>query len=107
MAETEFSPVEEAVIDALGTVIDPEIDMDLVNLGLIYAVDVDDDGNCTVTMTLTTMGCPLSDVLHQSIEKAVLAVPGVATCQINLVWEPAWDMSRMSRYARLALGIHM
>lgn len=101
-----FSPLENKVMDALENVIDPELGIDLVNLGLIYDVRVDDTGSCTVTMTLTTMGCPLGDVLNKEITKAVISVDGVNKCDINLVWEPVWDISRMSRFAKIALGIH-
>lgn len=101
-----FSPLENKVMDALEDVIDPELGIDLVNLGLIYDVKVDDKGICTVTMTLTTMGCPLGNLLNESITKAVTSVDGVNECKINLVWEPVWDISRMSRFAKIALGIH-
>lgn len=101
------SPIEDKVMDALEKVIDPELGIDLVNLGLIYDVQVDDQGQCTITMTLTTMGCPLTDVLHKDITAAALSVDGVNQCKINVVWEPAWDISRMSRFAKIALGIHM
>ncbi|MDD6432757.1 MAG: metal-sulfur cluster assembly factor [Lactobacillaceae bacterium] len=102
-----LSPVEDKVLSALEKVIDPELGIDLVNLGLIYKVEVDDNGECTVTMTLTTMGCPLGDVLNDAITKAVTSVEGVEKCNINLVWEPAWDISRMSRFAKISLGIHI
>lgn len=92
---------------ALGEVIDPELGMDLVNLGLIYGIDVDEQGMCTVTMTLTTMGCPIGDLLDRSIKFAVKSVDGIRDCQIHLVWEPAWTVERMSKYAKIALGIHM
>lgn len=101
-----YSAIENLVMDALEKVIDPELGIDLVNLGLIYDVRVDDQGTCTVTMTLTTMGCPLGDILNRDITSAVLSVDGVDDCKINLVWEPAWDISRMSRFAKIALGIH-
>lgn len=101
-----FSPIENKVMDALEKVIDPELGIDLVNLGLIYDVKVDDAGACTVTMTLTTMGCPLGDVLNKKITDAVMGVDGITACKINLVWEPVWDISRMSRFAKIALGIH-
>lgn len=110
MAEEEaqpLSPIEDKVMDALEQVIDPELGIDLVNLGLIYGVKVDDDGECIVTMTLTTMGCPLGDVLNDAITNAVTSVEGVKKCDINLVWEPAWDISRMSRFAKISLGIHI
>lgn len=103
---TPFSPIENQVMDALKKVIDPELGIDLVNLGLIYDVRVDDAGACTVTMTLTTLGCPLSDLLNEQITQVVLSVDAVEECKINLVWEPAWNISKMSRFARLALGIH-
>ena len=98
--------IEKKVMDALAKVIDPELGIDLVNLGLIYDVKVDDDGLCTVAMTLTTMGCPLTDFLNKAINEAVVGVAGVNNCKVNLVWEPAWDISKLSRFARLALGIH-
>ncbi|WP_076461655.1 metal-sulfur cluster assembly factor [Limosilactobacillus caccae] len=104
--EKPFSPIENKVMDALEEVIDPELGIDLVNLGLIYDVTVDDQGQCTVTMTLTTMGCPLGDFLNEAITKAVTSVDGIEKCDINLVWEPVWDISRMSRFAKVALGIH-
>ncbi len=104
--EREYSPLENKVMTALEDVIDPELGIDLVNLGLIYDVKVDEEGTCVVTMTLTTMGCPLGDMLHDSITKAVCDVEGVKECQINLVWEPVWDLSKMSRFAKIALGVH-
>lgn len=104
--EKPFSPIENKVMDALEEVIDPELGIDLVNLGLIYDVTVDDQGQCTVTMTLTTMGCPLGDFLNEAITNAVTSVDGIEKCDINLVWEPVWDISRMSRFAKVALGIH-
>ena len=97
----------EKVKAALGEVIDPELGVDLVNLGLIYGIDVDDQGMCTVTMTLTTMGCPIGDLLDRSIRFAVKSVDGINDCRIRLVWEPVWTVERMSKYAKIALGIHM
>lgn len=105
MTEDELSPKEQDVMDALKKVIDPELGIDLVNLGLIYGVDVDEEGHCEVTMTLTTMGCPISDVLYSMIKKAVLGVEEIKECDINLVWEPAWSPAKMSRFARMALGV--
>ncbi|MTV82541.1 metal-sulfur cluster assembly factor [Secundilactobacillus folii] len=104
--DTQLSPLENDVMDALENVIDPELGIDLVNLGLIYGIKVDDAGKCVVTMTLTTMGCPIGNLLADSITDAVKSVAGVTDCDINLVWEPAWTMDRMSRFAKVALGIH-
>lgn len=102
----EYSPTEDAVMGALEKVIDPELGIDLVNLGLIYDVSVDDDGLCIVTMTLTTMGCPLGDFLNDAITEAATSVDGVNKCKINLVWEPVWGIDKMSRFAKIALGLH-
>ncbi|MDV0430803.1 metal-sulfur cluster assembly factor [Lactiplantibacillus sp. DA1] len=101
-----LSPVEDAVMKSLEQVIDPELGVDMVNLGLIYGVDVDDNGSCTVTMTLTTMGCPLGNLLASQINQAIMSVDGVKDCELDLVWEPAWGIDKMSRFAKVALGIH-
>lgn len=93
------------MIEALQTVIDPELRIDLVNLGLIYGLSLT-DGVVTVTMTLTTMGCPISQVLTNMIESALEKLPEVDRVDINLVWEPAWSPAKMSRFARVALGYH-
>ncbi|MCI1975227.1 MAG: metal-sulfur cluster assembly factor [Limosilactobacillus sp.] len=105
--EKSLSDKEQEVMNALKKVIDPELGIDLVNLGLIYGVSIDEQKNCEITMTLTTMGCPISDVLYSMIKKAVLSVPEVEACKINLVWEPAWSPQKMSRFARIALGIRV
>ena len=101
-----LSPVEDAVMKSLEQVIDPELGVDMVNLGLIYGVDVDDNGSCTVTMTLTTMGCPLGNLLASQINQAIMSVDGVKNCELDLVWEPAWGIDKMSRFAKVALCIH-
>lgn len=95
---------KDRIMEALQEVIDPELGIDIVNLGLIYGVEIEDN-KAIVTMTLTTMGCPLSDILHDSIEEEVKSVEGINKCEIELVWYPVWDISRMSRYARISLGI--
>ena len=97
--------LQDRMLDALSTVIDPELGCDVVNLGLIYGLSMV-DSVVTVTMTLTTMGCPISDVLEQMIGDALTALPEVTAVNINLVWEPAWGIDKMSRYARIALGVH-
>ena len=100
-----LSPIEQEVLEKLQTVIDPELGIDLVNLGLIYDIEVNDQ-QCKITMTLTTMGCPISDLLYKMIKEAVLQVAQITKCEINLVWEPAWGPDKMSRFARMALGVH-
>ena len=99
-------PVADQIIKALQDVIDPELGIDLVNLGLIYGVDMTAEGVVTVRMTLTTMGCPSTDVLQQMIDSALRKVEGVKKVQIEVVWEPAWTPDRMSRFAKIALGYH-
>ena len=93
------------VLDALENVIDPELGIDIVNLGLIYDVDVDDNGTCKINMTLTTPGCPLSDVLDRDIKEKAGNIDGIKQVDINLVWYPVWTMDKMSRYTKIALGI--
>ncbi|MSD83088.1 DUF59 domain-containing protein [Lactobacillus curvatus] len=97
--------LKERILAALETVIDPELGIDIVNLGLVYGLNLDENGLCTIDMTLTTMGCPLTDVLTDSIHQAMAKIPEVNAVKVNLVWYPAWDTSKMSRYARIALGI--
>lgn len=98
--------LQDRMIDALQSVIDPELGIDLVNLGLIYGMSLT-DGVATVTMTLTTVGCPISQVLENMIGTALEKLPEVNDVKIDIVWEPAWSPSKMSRYARVALGYHM
>lgn len=97
--------VEASIMDALTTVIDPELRVDIVNLGLINAVDINSIGDVTINMTLTTMGCPLISVLEEMIDEALKILPEVKTNKVELTWEPAWEIDRMSRYAKMALGL--
>jgi metal-sulfur cluster biosynthetic enzyme len=104
-AQQSVADLKDRMLTALESVIDPELGCDLVNLGLIYGLSLT-DGVATVTMTLTTMGCPITQVLQNMIETALSKLPEVDDVQIKLVWEPAWTPEKMSRYARLALGYH-
>lgn len=97
--------LEENMLGALENVIDPELGIDIVNLGLIYGVEMDDDGLCTVTMTLTTMGCPLAGHIEQDIRRALADIPEIKDIHVNIVWDPPWGKDKMSRYAKIALGI--
>lgn len=97
--------IKQEILEALETVIDPELGIDIVNLGLVYGVDLSEDGKLHIKMTLTTMGCPLSDVLTDSIHTAMEDVDAVTDVEVELVWSPAWTTDRMSRYARIALGV--
>lgn len=104
-SQEEIDGIKERIIQALEQVIDPELGIDIVNLGLVYEVELENNGHCIVKMTLTTMGCPLADVITDQIMTALKDVPEVAKSEVQLVWYPAWTTDRMSRYARIALGI--
>lgn len=96
---------EQALIDAIATVYDPEIPVNIYELGLIYAIEIGEDGAVKVEMTLTAPGCPSAQELPAQVQKAVLGVPGVARCDVEVVWDPPWDPSRMSDEARLAVNM--
>jgi FeS assembly SUF system protein len=96
---------EDAIITMLKTVFDPEIPVDIYELGLIYGVDVSEDGDATITMTLTTPHCPVAESLPQEVELRAMSVPGIRDAVVNLVWDPPWDPSKMSDEARLELGM--
>ncbi|MDJ0944296.1 MAG: SUF system Fe-S cluster assembly protein [Kiloniellales bacterium] len=100
------SPVatREAVIDAVREVYDPEIPVNIYELGLIYDLQVEADGSVLVTMTLTAPACPVAGEMPQQVADAIAAVAGVGEVQVTLTWEPAWTKERMSEDARLALG---
>jgi FeS assembly SUF system protein len=98
-------PREEAVIEACATVYDPEIPVNIYELGLIYAIDIAEDGAVRVEMTLTAPGCPSAQELPDQVREAVMAVPGVPHCEVEVVWDPPWEPSRMSEDARLALNM--
>lgn len=93
------------IIAALKTVYDPEIPSDIYELGLIYKIDIDDDRNVAVEMTLTAPGCPVAGEMPIWVENAVNAVPGVASTAVSLTFDPPWDQSRMSDEARLVLNM--
>ena len=93
------------ILGAMENVIDPEIGIDIVNLGLVYDVDLNDEGICMVTMTLTSMGCPLGPVIVDQIRTVLSDIPEVKDVDVNVVWNPPWSKDMMSRYAKMALGI--
>ncbi len=96
---------EDEIINAIATVFDPEIPVNIYELGLIYAIDLHDDGRVKVEMTLTAPGCPSAQELPVQVRDAVLAVDGVTACDVETVWDPPWDPSRMSDDARLSLNM--
>ena len=95
----------DAIIDALKEIYDPEIPVNIYELGLIYGVVVTDDGHAVVTMTLTTPHCPVAESMPAEVELRVGAVPGVGDVEVNLVWDPPWDPQKMSDEAKLELGM--
>jgi FeS assembly SUF system protein len=99
------SDLQAAVVETLKSIYDPEIPVDIYELGLIYGVDVSEDGDATITMTLTTPHCPVAESLPQEVELRALSVPGIRDAVVNLVWDPPWDPSKMSDEARLELGM--
>ena len=96
---------ENDVIGAIASVYDPEIPVNIYELGLIYAIDLHDDGQVRIEMTLTAPGCPSAQELPVQVRDAVLGVRGVTGCAVDTVWDPPWDQSRMSEDARLALNM--
>ena len=105
MEEGKYIASEENIADALRTVYDPEIPVDIYELGLIYKLDIADNGNLRIEMTLTAPGCPVAGVLPQQVADAAASVDGIGEVEVYLVWEPAWDMEKISEDAKLALDI--
>jgi FeS assembly SUF system protein len=101
----EMARLTDGIVSALKTVFDPEIPVDIYELGLIYKVDIDDDRAVTIDMTLTTPNCPSAAELPGQVENAVAGVPGVREAKVNIVWDPPWDQSRMSDEARTVLDM--
>ncbi|MCX8477034.1 MAG: SUF system Fe-S cluster assembly protein [Sphingomonas sp.] len=95
----------ESVIDALKEIYDPEIPVNIYDLGLIYGVDITADGHAAVTMTLTTPHCPVAESMPGEVELRVGSVPGVGHAEVNLVWDPPWDPQKMTDDAKLELGM--
>ncbi|MFJ7668090.1 metal-sulfur cluster assembly factor [Lysinibacillus sp. NPDC097195] len=97
--------MKDSMLSALENVIDPELGIDIVNLGLVYDVELDDEGVATVTMTLTSMGCPMGPVIVDQVNTAMSELPEVKSTNVNIVWNPPWSKDKMSRYAKMALGV--
>ena len=104
LPEAEVERITSDLIGALKTVYDPEIPVDIYELGLIYKVDLDDDRNLVIDMTLTAPGCPVAGEMPGWVENAARAVEGVQDVTVNMVFDPPWDASRMSEEAQVALN---
>ncbi|MDR1525803.1 MAG: iron-sulfur cluster assembly protein [Tannerella sp.] len=103
--ENEFLKTEEEIVKALKTVYDPEIPINIYDLGLIYKVDIDEDGNVAIDMTFTAPNCPAADFIIEDVRQKVESIDGVKSAQINLVFEPEWDKDMMTEEAKLELGL--
>ena len=97
--------IEEKIVAMLKTVFDPEIPVNVYDLGLIYKIDVSDSGEAVIDMTLTAPNCPAADFILEDVRQKVDSLEGVKSANVNLVFEPAWDQSMLSEEARLELGI--
>lgn len=104
MTQQEKSQIEERIVDVLKTVYDPEIPVNIYDLGLIYKIDLSDDGTLDIDMTFTAPSCPAADFIIEDVRTKVEAVNGVKSANVNMVFEPEWDKSMMTEEARVELG---
>ena len=104
MTQEEKTQIEERIVEVLKTVYDPEIPVNVYDLGLIYKIDLKEDGDLDMDMTLTAPACPAADFIMEDVRQKVESVTGVNSANINLVFEPTWDQGMMSEEARLELG---
>jgi FeS assembly SUF system protein len=105
LTQDELNRLTDQLIDKLKTVYDPEIPVDIYELGLIYKVDVSDSKDVAIDMTLTAPGCPVAGEMPGWVRDAVMEIPGLKSCNVELVFEPPWDASRMSDEAKLQLNM--
>ena len=104
MTQKEKTQIEERIVDVLKTVYDPEIPVNIYDLGMIYKIDVKDDSTVDLDMTFTAPNCPAADYILEDVRTKIEIVEGVKGSNVNLVFEPAWDQSMMSEEARVELG---
>ena len=104
--ESPAESLEEQVADVLRTVYDPEIPVNVYELGLVYGVAINPGNEVIVRMTLTSPGCPVAGSLPSEVEQKVLAIPGVTSARVDLVWDPPWNPGMMSEVAKLQLGMY-
>lgn len=101
---TQRNDIQNNVIRVLKTIYDPEIPVDIYELGLIYNIGVEDDGKVIIMMTLTSPSCPVAETLPPEVEQKIATIKGVNGCKVEITWEPTWDKSMMSEEAQLELG---
>ena len=106
MVDVNKQVLEEKVIEALKSCYDPEIPVNIYELGLIYGIKIDDEGNVEIEMTLTSPACPVAGSLPPEVESRVSAIPGVKSCKVSVVWDPPWGMHMMSEEAKLQLNLY-
>ena len=106
MTQEEKTKIEERIVDVLKTVYDPEIPVNIYDLGLIYRVEVNDEGIVDIDMTFTAPSCPAADFILEDVRQKVDTIEGVKSANVNLVFEPEWDKSMMTEEARVELGFH-
>ncbi len=104
MTQQEKTAIEERIVDVLKTVYDPEIPVNIYDLGLIYKVDVKDNGDVDIDITFTAPSCPAADFILEDVRQKVDGIEGVKSAAVNLVFEPTWDQSMMTEEARVELG---
>ena len=104
MTQEEKTKIEERIVDVLKTVYDPEIPVNIYDLGPIYKIEVNDEGNVDIDMTFTAPSCPAADFILEDVRQKVDTIEGVKTSNVNLVFEPEWDQSMMTEEARVELG---
>ncbi|MFD1929155.1 metal-sulfur cluster assembly factor [Sporosarcina siberiensis] len=97
--------MKDSMMGVIENVIDPELGIDIVNLGLIRDVELSEEGTAIVTMTLTSMGCPMGPQIVANIEQELMELPEVKEVEVKIVWSPPWSKEYMSRYAKIALGV--
>ena len=104
LTEAEIQRLGDQVVEVLHTIYDPEIPVDIYELGLIYDVEISEEGDSKVLMTLTTPNCPVAESLPEEVEQKVAGIEGIKSCELELTFEPAWTKDMMSEEALLALG---
>ena len=105
MEQSEKTKIEEQIVDVLKTVYDPEIPVNIYDLGLIYKVDIDEEHNVRIDMTLTAPNCPAADFILEDVRQKIESIEGVKSVEVNLVFEPEWDRDMMTEEAKLELGM--
>ena len=105
MTQEERTRIETRIVDVLRTVFDPEIPVNVYDLGLIYKIDLQDNGNLDVDMTLTAPNCPAAEYIMDDVRQKIETVTGVTSANVNLVFEPEWDRNMMTEEARVELGL--